>query len=408
MRSDMLKFSPPMTGQIVPWRTLGLLAVLVLLAHALLLQTRPARFGPAPEPVEKSVAALITRSIAPTPAPAASPPPAVAKPAAQPPPKPAAKPVKKPVLKQNRPFTQAQHAQPAINSIAEFIQEPDSAEAQPAAQAPGSPAALPSASAAETAPAPPTPSADSGSDTATAATPPASVAAAPPPPPPPPPQPAQTPVTAMALPASALLGYKMTGSAKGLSYHASGELEWHNNASSYSARMSVKALFIGSRTLTSTGQLSAQGLAPSRFSDKSRSEVAAHFEPGKGQISFSANTPSVPWTQGVQDRVSVFLQLGGMLAGDPAGFPVGATLSTRTVGPRDADHWTFLVEKEELLSLPFGELATLKLSRQPRREYDQKVEVWYAPALGYLPVRNKITQANGDFVDQQLSGLSHP
>lgn len=396
MPSDMLSFSPPMTGQIVPrragppWRTLGLLAVLVLLAHALLLQTRPARVGPAPEPAEKRVPALITRSIPPAP-------PAVAKPAVQPPPKPAPRPVKKPVFKQNRPFAQDQQAQPAINSIAEPVPEPGSADLPPAPAAPDSPAPLPAAPATEAAPAHP-----AASDTATAATPPASAAQAPPPPP------NQTPVTAMALPASALLGYKMTGSAKGLTYHARGELEWHNSGASYSARMTAKALFLGSRTLSSTGQLSAQGLAPSRFSDKSRSEVAAHFEPGKGQISFSANTPSVPWTQGAQDRVSVFLQLGGMLAGNPAGFQVGATISTLTVGSRDADHWTFLVEKEELLSLPFGELATLKLSRQPRRDYDQKVEVWYAPALGYLPVRNRITQANGDFVDQQLSDLAHP
>lgn len=389
MRSDMLKFSPPMTGQIVPWRTLGLLAVLVLLAHALLLQTRPARFGPAPEPAEKRVPALITRSIPP------APPPAVAAPPVQAPAKPAPKPAKKPIFKKNMPFAHDQQAQAAINSIAEPAQEPGSAEVPPAPQAPDSLAPWPSAPATEAAPAHP-----AASDTATAATPPASAA--------PPQQPKQTPVTAMALPASALLEYKMTGSAKGLTYHAKGELEWQNSGGSYHARMTAKALFLGSRTLSSTGQLSAQGLAPSRFSDTSRSEVAAHFEPDKGQISFSANTPSVPWTQGAQDRVSVFLQLGGMLAGNPAGFPVGSTLSTLTVGSRDADHWTFLVEKEELLSLPFGDLATLKLSRQPRREYDQKVEVWYAPALGYLPVRNKITQANGDFVDQQLSDLSHP
>ena len=212
----------------------------------------------------------------------------------------------------------------------------------------------------------------------------------------------------MALPASAQLQYKMTGSAKGLTYHAQGELLWQQGGGSYSARMTAKALFVGSRTMTSTGQVSDQGLAPSRFSDKSRTELAAHFEPDKGQISFSANTPSVPWTPGAQDRISVFLQLGGMLAGNPAGFPLNSTISSLTVGPRAADYWTFVVEKEELLSLPFGELATVKLARQPRRDYDQKVELWYAPALGYLPVRSRITQANGDFVDQQLSELTRP
>jgi len=49
---------------------------------------------------------------------------------------------------------------------------------------------------------------------------------------------------------------------------------------------------------------------------------------------------------------------------------------------------------------------TLKLARQPRREFDQKIELWYAPALGYLPVRTRITQNNGDYIDQRLSTVT--
>lgn len=220
-------------------------------------------------------------------------------------------------------------------------------------------------------------------------------------------QPSQTPVTAMALAESVQLAYKMTGNAKG-TYHANAELAWENTGSSYTARMSVSALFLGSRSMSSSGQVGAEGLSPGRFADKSKNEVAAYFEPDKGLITFSANTPSVPWVKGAQDRVSVFFQLGGMLAGKPGGFPVGSSISIYTVGSRDADTWTFLVEAEENIKLPFGELATLKLARQPRREYDTKVEIWYAPSLGYLPVRNKITQSSGDFVDQQLTDVSKP
>ena len=49
-----------------------------------------------------------------------------------------------------------------------------------------------------------------------------------------------------------------------------------------------------------------------------------------------------------------------------------------------------------------AQMPTLKLTRKPRKEFDQKVEIWFAPSLGYLPVRNRITQPNGDFIDQQL------
>ena len=393
----------PVTPRVAPPRlALAVLAVLVLLAHAVVLQMPAARIGPPPDPALKRVPAFATRSI-PLPPPAA---PTIAAPATPATPaKPARPPRPKPVFKEKSAFPQDTPGLAAIESIAKPVQEPQIAEADPvpAGMDSAPPAAAGAAEAMATAEAvAPTEPAATAADTATAAAAPASASAAPPS------GASQTPITAMALPASAQLDYKMTGSAKGLTYHANGELAWQNSGSSYNARMTVKALFIGSRTMRSTGQISDTGLAPNRFSDKSRTEVAAHFEPDKGQISFSANTPAVPWAQGSQDRVSVFLQLGGMLAGNPAAFPVGSSISMLTVGPRDADNWTFVVESEDQLSLPFGDLATVKLSRKPRREYDQKVEIWYAPALGYLPVRNKITQSNGDFVDQQLSSLTRP
>ena len=391
-----------MTSQIVPWRALGMLAVLVLLAHALVLKTHPTYFSQALAPDARRAPTFATRSIPQAPAPAEiSAPPAEAARPVQAQAQPAAKPVQKPFLKKKMIVAQEAPAPSAIESIAEPVPEPIITETE--AETNTVPAdkdnapARPADEAAETAE-----PAATGTDIAAAATLAASAPAAPPA------GPSPTPVTAMALPASARLNYKMTGGSKRLTYYAKGEMDWQNKGRRYDARMTVSALFIGSRTMSSTGQIGNDGLAPNRFSDKSRTEVAAHFEPDKGRISFSANTPAVPWTQGSQDRVSVFLQLGGMLAGNPAGFPIGDNISMLTVGPRDADTWTFVVESEENLSLPFGDLATLKLSRKPRREYDQTIEIWYAPALDYLPVRSKITQANGDFVDQQLSALTRP
>jgi hypothetical protein len=385
-----------LTRSAPPWRALLALAALVLAAHTLVLQGSPKRFGPALDPSAPPVKAFVTRRIeAPPPEPAvalAVPAPVVSVPA-KPLAKVAPKPVKKPILEKNKAVAQQARAQAAIESIAPETPPAPDASAAPVAEAPAAPASDSLPAADQTASVPPAPPAPPPAPAANAA---------------PAPQtgPSQTPVTAMALPGSARLSYAMTGSAKGLNYRAKAELDWSNAGSSYDARMTVSALFLGSRTLTSRGQIGDQGLAPQRFSDKARSEVAAHFEPDKNQISFSANTPSVPWIKGAQDRVSVFLQLGGMLKGDPAGFPPGSNISMYTVGPRDADIWTFLVGDEETLTLPFGVLSTIKLSRQPRREFDQKVEIWYAPSLGYLPVRSKITQHNGDFVDQQLSALS--
>ena len=207
----------------------------------------------------------------------------------------------------------------------------------------------------------------------------------------------------MALPSSAELKFKATGLSKGLTYQASTELAWYHDGTSYNTRMTLSAFLIGSFVWTSVGQVNAQGLAPTRFAEKKRSEVAAHFEPDKGQIIFSANTPSAPWIKGAQDRATVFIQMAGMVAGDPLAFPPGSSISLYTVGPRSADVWTFVVEPIEVVSLPAGDMPALKLTRKPRGEHDNKIEIWLAPSLGYLPVRSKVTQADGAFVDQQLS-----
>ena len=60
------------------------------------------------------------------------------------------------------------------------------------------------------------------------------------------------------------------------------------------------------------------------------------------------------------------------------------------------------------LALPLGEQATVALRREPRRRYDQAIELWFAPALGYLPVRIRITQPNGDVLDQRLAAVEPP
>ncbi len=217
-----------------------------------------------------------------------------------------------------------------------------------------------------------------------------------------------TEATTFKTPDAALLKYQVQGKAKGFDYWASAELLWKQDGQDYQARLEVSAFLLGSRVQTSQGSLGAEGLMPTRFSDKTRSELAAHFQRDKGIISFSANSPDAPLLKGAQDRLSVVLQLGALLAGDPTRFPPGTMLSFQTVSQREAEVWQFLVEKEELLQLPIGDVSAIKLNRKPRRDFDQHIELWFAPSLGYLPVRLRITNANGDMVDQLLSETEKP
>jgi len=210
------------------------------------------------------------------------------------------------------------------------------------------------------------------------------------------------------VPAPVRLKYDVLGEVKGFNYNVSGELLWTVSGEQYDAKLEIRAFLLGSRTQTSRGRLTAQGLEPKRFGDKVRSEVAAHFEYEQRQVIFSANTPRAELLPGAQDHLSVFVQLASWVQANPKGFAEGSVIELQAVGPRDALLWRFTVQGMERLKLPSGETDALKLTRPPARPFDLSAEVWLAPSLGYLPARIKLTQDNGDFVDQQWVSSSAP
>ncbi len=207
-----------------------------------------------------------------------------------------------------------------------------------------------------------------------------------------------------ALPSSTLMSYNMTGMSKGLTYYANGELRWQHNASAYALSLSVKALFLGARQWKSVGQLSATGLAPVRFSDHWRSERASHFDRENQRVVFSSNAPTAALEPGAQDQISLYLQMAAAMAGDPLRFQPGTRLQIQTATLRDALPWLLTLEAQENLKLDNQTLATLKWVCQPRNRFDAQVTFWLAEKYAWLPVRIKITQTNGDYIDLLLKG----
>ena len=205
------------------------------------------------------------------------------------------------------------------------------------------------------------------------------------------------------VPGSMRLHYKVTAHTRGLVLSAESQLRWRRDGDEYEAKLELGGPLIPPRTQQSTGRITPEGLAPLRFSDKARSEEAAHFDRASGKVSFSSNRPDASLMAGAQDRLSVLMQLGAMIAAKPQNFGPGTTISLQTASTRDAEVWQFTVEGDEALQLPGGALAALKLIRNPRKEFDQTIELWLAPGMDYVPVRLRLTQPNGDWVDQQWS-----
>ncbi|GKS96486.1 DUF3108 domain-containing protein [Acidovorax sp. SUPP2825] len=398
----------------MPRRVLVLLTLLVLAVHAWVLVGLPLGGGQdRGAPVRM---AFHTRTVAPPPPPEppAAPPPADAAPATAPPaaaakPRPRPAPVRKPAAAPPEappptpaPTAQAAEPPPGGDGPAPAASPEEATAMAPAADATAE-GATPPAPTASAPTAPPTAAASAPTDSAQDSS--AGVDIRPPgagtntasttPPP-------------ARLPDPVRLEFEVSGQAKKFNYRASAELLWRHDGARYEARQEIKAFLIGARSQTSTGQVTASGLQPERFGDRARSEQAAHFNFGQGRVTFSANTPQAAIGAGAQDRLSVFIQLGALLAAAPERYPDGTQITLTTVGARYADRWTFTVEGTEMLDLPRGATPALKLQRLPRKEYDQKAELWLAPSLGFLPARIRITQSNGDFADLRLSANAPP
>lgn len=212
--------------------------------------------------------------------------------------------------------------------------------------------------------------------------------------------PAGSQARATAIPGSARMQYEVEVVWAGQARSGRADLQWRHDGSQYQARMELTGANL-TRVQTSTGRITAEGLAPSRFSDKRGKEEATHFDRDKGKVVFSNNKPEADLQAGAQDRLSVILQLAAMAGGDAAAFAPGRAITVQTADTRGAEPWTFSVVGEEELQLPGGTRRALKLQRMPRKDYDYKLELWLAPGMDYAPVRLRLTYPNGDSVDQR-------
>jgi hypothetical protein len=208
------------------------------------------------------------------------------------------------------------------------------------------------------------------------------------------------------FPDNVQINYRLTGQERGLNYYASGFLKWQvktadSSPRTYEAELRVRAFLIGSRVWRSQGVLMADGLAPKRYSDSWRGEKAAHFDAALGTISFSGNSPSAVLQPGAQDQVSLFIQMAAAVAAQ--NFKSGTELNIQTATARDAVNWRLIYKSDDAIEVKGQRLETQRWVCLPRGKYDSQIEMWLSKSHGGMPVRIKITQVSGNFIDLEMS-----
>lgn len=348
----------------------------VVVAHAVVLWGLPA-LDRTPDVQSTETVVMQTRTLPAEPAPAAPPP--APRPARHNPPKP-------------RPKPQARQAAPAPETERESEPHPEPSQAVQTPAAPENEAETASSAAPTEAAPPPKPGDEHGTAHGIQVTP---AGAAPLP-----------PGTALpvALPGSATLDFEAKGQVKGFQYSAGAELQWKHDDQYYEAKQSISMFLMGARSQTSEGLITPRGLQPLSFTDRGRKTQSAHFDVAQGKASFSDGTPEAPISDGVQDRLSVFLQLSALLAADAKRYPQGTVIELTTSSARAAARWRFAVGPSETLELPAGSVEAIRLDKlaDPQGQSDQQGSLWLAPAMQYLPVRIRLNQGQNDYVDLRL------
>jgi hypothetical protein len=208
------------------------------------------------------------------------------------------------------------------------------------------------------------------------------------------------------VPPGARLQYEVRGESHGLGYRAEAELRWQSAAPQYQATLTLSAWLVGSRRQHSSGTLDAWGLRPLHFSDKARRERWLQFDwatapAGPARVLTDRGTRIDAVPAGAQDRLGVFVQLGGLLLATPPARP-GQRWTLPVVSGAGVENWTFEYRGSEALELPAGRMTAWHLQRVDAPGKATAVDVWYSPAPAGLPVRLVLQQDGGERVDQRL------
>lgn len=238
----------------------------------------------------------------------------------------------------------------------------------------------------EPAQASPTAAITPGEDVATTATPtlPAATATATP-----------SPAAADSWPGDTRLSYRVGGYFRG-ELHGDARVQWQRQGDRYQTRIDID-LGPVSVVMTSQGQVTEQGLAPSAY-EETRVGKRRSAQLQERQVTLSDGS-QVPRPDGVQDTASQFVELSHRFASGQLPLEVGRSVSFWLARPGGVDFWTYDIVKMEVLQTPqLGAVEAFHLKPRPLANARGNItaEMWFAPSLQYLPVRIRVTAGDAN------------
>ena len=163
-------------------------------------------------------------------------------------------------------------------------------------------------------------------------------------------------------------------------------------------------IYSGALLQTSHGRVTDNGMEPERYSEQrgKRAERSTSVDYGKREVAFSSDN-RVPLVDGLQDRLSSLMQLGLIARTVPERVAAGQQIDLPEMTSNAIETARYRSDGDSVLETSQGPLHSVHLTRMPSPNSDNpKIEVWLGYDQTMLPVRIRLTDANGRVLDQLL------
>ena len=200
-------------------------------------------------------------------------------------------------------------------------------------------------------------------------------------------------------PANTRLTYQAGGFFRGRLW-GDAKVQWQREGERYQVQLEVSFGWPVRLNMTSQGQVTATQLLPEVFEEETiTARRHLRFTP---QEMVLMNGDHLPRPPGVQDTASQFVELSHRFATAHTPLTVGQSVELWLARPDGANVWTYDVVELETLQTPhLGAVQAFHLKPRPLAHPRGPItaEMWFAPALQYLPVRIKVTLNDEAWVD---------
>ena len=207
-------------------------------------------------------------------------------------------------------------------------------------------------------------------------------------------------------PADTRLSYVLDGYYRG-PMTGSAHVQWQRDGARYQVRVDLIVAALNLFTMTSQGRVVDQDLQPEAYEEKRLgAKVLQLAFDGRNIRLYDGRTTEQPPL--AQDTASQFVELGHRFATGREPLVVGNTVRMWLARPSAVAEWTYdVVARDRLSSRSLGEFDAYHLKPRPLDKPTGPVtaEMWFAPALQYLPVRIRINLNADAWVDLMISRI---